>query len=70
MSNLEVDPKRLKMLRETLCFIQSRLDTDISYDYIDDIQLLIDEIDRHRPLDSNGKHGNLHTSTCGCEDES
>ena len=23
---------------------------------------------RHRPVGSNGKHGDLHTPTCGCED--
>lgn len=23
----------------------------------------------HRPVGSNGKHGSLHTPTCGCEDK-
>ena len=32
------------------------------------LQKLIDEIDVHRPLGSDGKHGRLHTPTCGCED--
>jgi hypothetical protein len=30
---------------------------------------LVEEIDRHRPSGSDGKHGNLHTTTCGCEDK-
>ena len=63
-ANLKVDPRRLKMLRETLCLVQVQY-----YDYINDIQLLINEIDKHRPLGSDGKHGNLHTETCGCEKE-
>ena len=24
-------------------------------------------LERHRPTGSNGKHGNLHTPTCGCD---
>lgn len=55
-----------KMLRETLCRAQS-LTTD-PYD-IHRLQLLINECDRHRPLGPDGKHGNRHTVTCGCEDK-
>lgn len=33
----------------------------------DRIQRILEDIDRQRPLGSNGKHGNLHTPTCGCE---
>lgn len=32
------------------------------------IQHLIGLLDLHRPLDNSGKHGLLHTPTCGCED--
>ena len=31
------------------------------------IQQLVAVLDRHRPLGPNGKHGGLHTLTCGCE---
>lgn len=63
---LMVENMDLKMLRETLCLVQSKLDNNPSYDYI---QKLIDEIDYHRPLGPDGKHSNLHTATCGCEDK-
>lgn len=61
-----------KMLRETLCVAQARIinsgldqhrrDADVAR-----LQLLINECDRHRPLGPNGKHGSLHTETCGCD---
>lgn len=62
-----------KMLRETLCRVQNLLifyggsqtyPIDLAI-----IQRLINECDRQRPLNVNGKHGNLHTPTCGCEDK-
>jgi hypothetical protein len=73
-ANLFVDADRLKMLREYLCTLQGHLvrtaASKSSQKYRSDtIQQLIDEIDRHRPLAPNGKHGNLHTATCGCEDK-
>jgi hypothetical protein len=33
------------------------------------VNRLIQRIDTHRPLGSDGKHGRLHTPTCGCEDK-
>lgn len=33
------------------------------------LQNLIDQLEQHRPTGSDGKHGNLHTTTCGCEDK-
>jgi len=64
------------MLRETLARAQSAIgaiagekwslpedDADLEH-----INMLIAEIDRHRPLGPDGKHGELHTPTCGCED--
>ena len=68
IASLHIKVSKLKTLREALCFVQSRLDQHVSYDNVDSITILIDEIDRHRPLGSDGKHGNLHTPTCGCED--
>lgn len=64
---LKVESKDLKMLRETLCQAQSFYGVTAEKSR-ERIQLLIDEIDRHRPLGSDGKHGKLHTATCGCED--
>jgi hypothetical protein len=32
------------------------------------LQEVIDELDKHRPLGPDGKHGFLHTRTCGCKD--
>lgn len=59
-----------KMLRETLCIAQSvLLSLPFSRDHVYRLQRLIDECDRHRPLGSDGKHGNLHTDTCGCTDK-
>jgi hypothetical protein len=64
----------LKMLRETLCVAQTDINRSGRFDeearaHADRLGRLIDEIDRQRPLASNGKHGNLHTATCGCEDK-
>jgi hypothetical protein len=67
---VEVDPKGL---RETLCEAQALINqwmpmgTSPSI-HSDRLQLLISECDRHRPLGPDGKHGDLHTATCGCVD--
>ncbi|QDH93329.1 hypothetical protein QC999_gp21 [Microbacterium phage Cressida] len=69
----------LKGLRETLCQAQSALQAMLppnadEYEVgrhltdLDRIQRLIAEIDRNRPLGADGKHGDLHTPTCGCDD--
>lgn len=62
-----------KMLRETLCVAQTRignsgLDEGRRDEHIARLGRLIDECDRHRPLGPDGKHGNQHTPTCGCDD--
>lgn len=54
----------LAMLREDLCLVQASLSSPFSKKRI---QNLIDGIDYHRPLDMKGKHGDLHTDTCGCD---
>lgn len=67
-----------KMMREALCAAQSSLaergrsgiDVDRVPGWIAQVQLIIDQIDQHRPLANNGKHGDLHTDTCGCEGHS
>lgn len=63
---LAVPAKDLKMLREDLCMLM-RMVPDVYSGKNYRLQMLLNEIDRHRPLGSNGKHGNLHTPTCGCE---
>jgi hypothetical protein len=61
-----------KMLRETLCVAQSAIGRpmfagDRKSEHIDRLQRLIDACDRHRPLGPDGKHGDRHTASCGCE---
>lgn len=66
-----------KMTREALCLAQATLadriragvDVDRARYAGDRIQSLIDQIDVHRPLGPDGKHGSRHTATCGCEDK-
>ena len=71
MTSYEI-PDGPKMLRETLCVAQTRignsdLDHSHRWEHIDRLQRLIDACDVHRPLGQDGKHGDLHTATCGCE---
>lgn len=70
MSQLNV-PDSVKMLRETFCVAQTFIGLSglpRAYEHVLRLQRLIDECDRHRPLGPDGKHGNLHTTSCGCED--
>lgn len=55
-----------KMLREKLC-VQASVAPDTFTAAV--IGRLIAVLDLHRPLGRDGKHGNLHTPTCGCEDK-
>lgn len=71
-ADLVIEAKDLKMLREDLCRLQNLTNRSKITDYqkiSERLQHLINEIDKHRPLGSDGKHGNLHTPTCGCEDK-
>lgn len=68
-------PDGPKMLRETLCTAQalmSNMWNDAYADrwqiHIDQLQRLIDECDRKRPLGPDGKHDERHTDECGCDD--
>lgn len=63
-----------KMLCETLCVAATAVgrtvsDYDRKQDHLDRLDRLIRECVRHRPLGVDGKHGDMHTSTCGCEDK-
>ena len=64
-------PDGPKMLRETLCAAQSAIAAspyaDRQSEHLARLGMLIDALDVLRPLDSDGKHGDLHTSSCGCE---
>lgn len=76
-----VPSAELKMLRETFALAQAAIPAAVlTYDgdeecmrqqvraHLERLGRLVDEIDRHRPLGPDGKHGDLHTPTCGCED--
>lgn len=67
-----VVPDGPKELRETLCVAQTYIglsDDSRKREHSDRLQRLIDECDRHRPVGPDGKHGDKHTPTCGCEDK-
>jgi len=75
MSTLST-PDSLKMIRESLCVAQTAMhyadrsnSAQIRQSDYDRITRLIEDIDRQRPLGRNGKHGKLHTETCGCDAE-
>lgn len=73
MTLTKIEVENLKMLRETLCVAQGtvwRAGDGRFEEHASRIGRLIDQIDSARPLGSNGKHGNLHTPECGCEDKS
>ncbi len=63
----------LKSIREALCVAQTAIPH--AYEHQPDywprfnvtIQRLINDIDRQRPIGFDGKHGNLHTESCGCD---
>lgn len=62
-----------KMLKETLSVAQAAINSEgfapqdpRRREHIYRLQRLIDECNRHRPTGPDGKHGNLHTKTCGC----
>jgi hypothetical protein len=55
-----------KHLREVLCKQEMYAPDKFTSDLIGRLVL---DLDRHRPLGTNGKHGDLHTDTCGCEDK-
>lgn len=69
-----VVPDSPKMIRETLCVSQacignSPFDASRRDGHLSRLGRLIAECDRHRPLGPDGKHGDRHTATCGCEDK-
>lgn len=77
LNSVYIPVTALKATREALCAAQATLglhaaagtDVDRVPHWADRLQALIDQIDVHRPLRRDGKHGDLHTPTCGCEDK-
>lgn len=75
MTTAQIPVHAVKSTREALCAAQwalgevarRGLDVDTTPGRIDRLGALIAELDKHRPLGSDGKHGNRHTPTCGCE---
>lgn len=63
----------LKMTRETLCMAEAALVAmyggEEALPHVQRLSDIIFEIDKLRPLGMDGKHGNLHTEYCGCEDK-
>lgn len=61
-----------KMLREALCVAEGatlrNVDEQNRHRAHEVLGALIAECDRHRPLGPDGKHGQRHTPTCGCDD--
>lgn len=55
-----------KTIRELLCEQQTWAPDDITRNEMDE---MIAVLDWHRPLGRDGKHGDRHTPTCGCEDK-
>ena len=70
--DLDISADGPKMVRETLCLAQSAVahsGDSRAQEHVERLGRLIKECDRHRPLGQDGKHGNRHTATCGCERE-
>lgn len=63
-----------KMIREALCVAEQatlwNVDEQNLHGAREVLGALIQECDRHRPLAPDGKHGDRHTATCGCDDVS
>lgn len=63
-----------KMLRETVCIAQTDIARSGRYSleersHINRLGRLANILDRCRPLDLDGRHGDLHTPLCGCEQD-
>jgi hypothetical protein len=73
-----VIPVTPKSLKETLCVVElslnelDRLNPGYSAggtvaSHLTKVRELMAECDRKRPTGSDGKHGDLHTTECGCD---
>src|SRR4051812_19663995 len=67
----KIDVGNLKMAREALNAAQIALlhtDTNLAPGQALVLQRMVNEIEKLRPTGTDGKHGNLHTPWCECED--
>lgn len=53
-----------KFLRECLCAQQTNAPDEFTRS---EIGRLVNLLDLHRPIGNDGKHGDKHTPTCGCD---
>lgn len=66
----KIEAGDLKGLRETLCLAQHAMlqhGEPLQSHHVKKLSRMINEIDKQRPLGSDGKHGNLHTIFCQCD---
>lgn len=69
---IEIEVDSVKMVGEALRLAEAAmLNTPINIANSQKRRIghLIKEFDKHRPLGSDGKHGDRHTETCGCKDK-
>lgn len=69
---IEIEVASVKMLGESLRLAEAAMNTapmNIANSAKRHVANLIKELDKHRPLGPDGKHGDLHTETCGCSDK-
>jgi hypothetical protein len=69
---MEIRIDNVKMMRETLCIAQTAINehyVNWSTSHVKRLGELIRELDKHRPVGPDGKHGDRHTPTCGCKDK-
>lgn len=65
-ARLHVDAAYVKTLSEALRIAATRTG-NASHRRL--LNHLIEQLETHRPVGRDGKHGSLHTRTCGCEDK-
>jgi hypothetical protein len=71
MSLVQIDIGNPKTARELLCKLATEACSEHPQMNAAErmiVQNWINQLDIHRPLGVDGKHGNLHTPTCGCDD--
>jgi len=69
---IEIEIDSVKLVREALCVAEYAINqSKVKWHPVVKRRIgkLIKELDKHRPLGPDGKHGNLHTETCGCSDK-
>lgn len=66
---LRVDSSDMKMLGEALAVAENLISAEPQYRSLArHLGGLLRQVNHHRPTGTDGKHGDLHTATCGCDD--